>query len=376
MLNFHAVCFVVALSLAAPLTIAAQPTRTLQPSDVWDIEYVRNPAVSPDGRQVAYERVGFDIMTDRSTSDIYLVGFDGSRNRPLITEASSPRWSPDGKKVAFVRAVDDKPQVFVRYLDGGEELQVTKVQEAPGGMTWSPDGTQLAFVMPVAYEASKSVVQLPPKPAGAKWAGDPIYIDRLKYRADGGGYLKPRYDQLFVVGADGGTARQLTFGDYDHAGPTFTPDGKALLFSADASADEREVGDTNLGRVTTDGRGAVTWLTTRKGPDDSPKVSPSGKLIAYAGFDDRRLGYHNTELYVANLDGSNARSVTAGARPLRGRLPVDREGRAHHPVRHRGRHLPGAREGLRRGAAYAHQARRRAEPRAALQRRTVLGRAR
>ncbi len=302
------------LALLTPLYLLAQtaatPTRALQPSDVWGMEYVRNPAMSPNGKQVAYERVGFDIMTDKSTSDIYLVGFDGSRNRPLIVEAGNPKWSRQGDRIAFTRPVDDKPQIFVRYLDGGEEMQVTKLQESPSAMTWSPDGKHLAFVMPVAYESSKSVVQLPPKPAGAKWAGEPIYIDRLKYRADGGGYLKPRFDQLFVVSTDGGTARQVTYGAYDHSAPAWTPDGKSLLFSANASEDELNVSDSNLGRVMADGLGKATWLTTRVGPDDSPKVSPSGKLIAYSGFDDKRLGYHNTELYVANLDGSNARSLT------------------------------------------------------------------
>ncbi len=298
------------LTLVLGLSAHAQAPRALQLSDVWDLEYVRNPEMSPDGRQVAYQRVGYDIMTDRATSDIYLTGFDGSRNRPLVAKASNPKWSPSADRIAFTRSVDDKAQLFIRYLDGGEELQLTKLQESPGGMTWSPDGKHLAFTMAVAYEGGKSVVQLPPKPAGAKWAGEPIYVDRLKYRADGGGYLKPRYDQLFVVNAHGGTARQLTFGSYDHADPTWLPDNEHLLFSANPSEDELNVSDTNLGRVATDGSGQVTWLTTRVGPDTSPKVSRNGKQLAYLGYDDERMGYHNTQLYVANLDGSGAKSIT------------------------------------------------------------------
>lgn len=288
------------------------PSRTLQLMDAFELEYVQNPEMSPNGKQVAYERVGFDIMTDKSTSIIYLVGFDGSRNRPLVTKASNPKWSPTADRLAFLRSVDDKPQIFVRYLDGGEELQITKLQESPGSMSWSPNGKWIAFTSAVAYTPATSVVKLPPKPAGATWAGDPIYIDRLKYRADGGGYLKPRYSQIFIVSADGGTARQLTIGAYDHSDLTWAPDGKSLVFSANASEDELNPNDSNLGSVTTDGMGNVTWLTTRVGPDGSPKFSRNGKQLAFLGFDDKRMGYENQQLYVANLDGSNAKSVTVG----------------------------------------------------------------
>ena len=305
------------LLLALPLSNVAQtappPTRRLQLIDAFELEYVRNPAVSPDGEQVAFERVGFDVMTDKPTADIYTVGFDGSRLLPLVTDAANPVWSPTGDRLAFTKSVDGKPQIYVYHFtpQGGIQQQVTHLAEAPTGMAWSPDGRRLVFRMAVAYTPGTSVVQLPPKPEGAEWAAAPVYVDRLRYRADGGGYLKPRYRQLFTVEASGGTAIQLTSGAYDHDDPTWAPDGRSVVFSANASEDELNPNDTNLGRVTADGRGTVTWLTTRVGPDASPKFSRDGKRLAFLGYDDQRLGYHNTQLYVANADGSDARALTA-----------------------------------------------------------------
>ena len=311
------------LSTAA-LAQAPPDPRALQLADVFELEYVRHPAISPDGETVAYERVGFDVMTDSETADVYTVGFDGSRNLPLLTDARSPVWSPDGRRLAYVAKADGKPQLFVHHFAegrGGVDQQITHLTESPSGVAWSPDGTQLAFLQYVAYAPGASVVELPPKPEGATWADAPIYIDRLKYRADGQGYLKPRYRQIFVVSATGGTARQLTHGAYDHSDPTWAPDGSAIVFSANASEDELNTADTNLGRVGVSFRqnptnavdsNGVTWLTERDGPDHSPAFSPDGKRLAFLGYDDRRLGYHNTELYLADANGANPRSLTAG----------------------------------------------------------------
>jgi len=286
-------------------------SKSLQLADVFELEFARNPQLSPDGRQVAFERVGFDIMTDRQRADIYTAGFDGSRLRPLIMNAGQPMWSPSGDRLAFVRSVEGHAQIFVRYLDGGEGLQLTHLRESPSGMAWSPDGRSIAFTMNVDEKASDSVVQLPPKPEGAEWAGKPVYVDKLKYRADGAGYLKPRFRQLFVVSTDGGTARQITTGTYSHGSPAWTPNGVALVFSANPSDNELEVGNSELGQVPVDGSSEVKWLTSRNGPDSDPAFSPNGRHLAFLGNDDKRFGYHNTELYVANPDGSNVRSLTA-----------------------------------------------------------------
>ena len=131
-------------------------------------------------------------------------------------------------------------------------------------------------------------------------------------RVDGEGYLSNTFTQLFVVPSDGGPARQFTHGDFDHQGePSWTRDGKSILIAANRRADaDFEPIDTEIYRVDL-ADGSIHALTDRRGPDQSPIVSPDGKHVAYLGFDDKRLGYQPTELYVMDFDGSHSHSLTA-----------------------------------------------------------------
>jgi acylaminoacyl-peptidase len=181
----------------------------------------------------------------------------------------------------------------------------------PSGLAWSPDGRWLAFTMPVAAERKPLKVDLPETPQGAKWADPPKLIDRLVFRVDGEGYLPNVFSQLFVIGADGGAARQLTRGDFDHTGtPAFTVDGKSVLITANRRADaDYEPLDTEIYRVDL-ADDSIHALTDRRGPDHHPVMSPDGRHIAYLGFDDKRLGYQATQLYVMDADGAHPRSLT------------------------------------------------------------------
>ena len=166
--------------------------------------------------------------------------------------------------------------------------------------------------MRVPGEALK-LGKAPDKPEGAKWAEGLEVIDRVSYRADGGGYARAGYDHVFVVPADGGAARQVTFGNWDDSGPlSWSPDGRTIVFSANRRPDwEREANNSEVYAVDVAG-GTITPLTNRNGPDNEAHLSPDGKHIAYLGYDDVNRSYENTELYVMNADGSGARSLTAG----------------------------------------------------------------
>ena len=153
---------------------------------------------------------------------------------------------------------------------------------------------------------------MPETPKNAKWADPPKLIDRMVFRVDGEGYLPSTFSQVFVVSADGGAARQLTHGDFDHQGPpAFTADGTGVLVSANRRADaDYDPLDSEIYRVDLSD-GSIHALTDRRGPDRHPVPSPDGKHIAYLGFDDKQLGYQATQLYVMDSDGSHARSLTA-----------------------------------------------------------------
>jgi len=281
--------------------------------DVFQLEYADDVQISPDGNRIVYVRVSHDIMTDRARRNLWIIDASGANNRPLRSEAknfSSPRWSPDGTRLAYVSAAEGSPQLYVRWMDSGQTALLTNLVEPPEAIAWSPDGKSIAFTQLVPVK--KPPLATPPeKPEGAQWAPPVKVIDSVIYRADGAGYLESGYQHVFVISAEGGTPRQLTEGEFNDDGPlSFTPDSKRIVFSANRGPDwERDPQESEVFTVDIATQ-KLTPLTTRDGPDNSPVVSPDGKKIAYLGFDDRLQGYQVTHLYVMDMDGKNARVVT------------------------------------------------------------------
>ena len=304
--------FCASLLLVSTLSFAAQPLELL---DIFQIETARDPQVSPDGRRIVYTRQYGDIMKDSRPSNLWIVNFDGTGNRPLTSGnfiEYSPRWSPDGSQLAFLSNRDGSPQLYRLFLDNGQIVKVTTLINAPSGINWSPDGRFISFIMFVAGQAPK-VATLPTAPPGAQWADPPKVIDRLMYRFNGAGYLRPGFTHLFVVPAEGGTPRQISTGNFQHGGLAFrasdavwTPDGKALLMSANRHDDyELYPVNTEIYEFSV-ADGTVKALTSRYGPDNGPIVSPDGRFVAYTGYDDTHQGYTVSKLYIMNRDGSSA----------------------------------------------------------------------
>ena len=312
--------YVAALGAALCLVTSAgaadlPDARRLHSIDVFQLEYADDVQISPDGNRIVYVRISHDIMTDRARRNLWVINADGTNNRPLRSESrnfSSPRWSPDGTRLAYVSAADGSPQLYVRWMDSGQTALLTNLVEAPGAIAWSPDGKSIAFTQLVP--AKKPPLATPPeKPEGAQWAPTVKVIDSVVYRADGEGYLEAGYQHVFIVSAEGGTSRQLTEGEFNDEGPlSFTPDSKGIVLSSNRGPDwELDPQESDVFQVDIATR-KLTQLTTRDGPDNSPVVSPDGKRIAYLGFDDRLQGYQVTHLYVMDIDGGNARVVTGG----------------------------------------------------------------
>ncbi|HEX5380574.1 MAG TPA: S9 family peptidase [Phenylobacterium sp.] len=309
---------VFSLALAAPAlsAVAEGPQRLFTGRDLFGLEVAGDPQFRPDGSAIAYVRATNDIMTDRARRSIWLVDPATGAQTPLVAEegtAFSPRWSPDGQRLAYVAVTPAGPQLFVRWVAQGRSARVATLDQAPGDIAWSPDGKSLAFTMLTPDEGAK-LGAAPPKPEGAQWA-EPLKVEtRVTFRADGEGELKPGFSHIFVVSADGGAPRQLTFGRYDDNGPlSFAPDGKSLLFTANRKPGwERDPQESEVYQLTL-ADGALAPLTSRVGPDQAAQVSPDGRQIAYVGFDDaRKRGYENQVLYVMDRDGRNSRALTAG----------------------------------------------------------------
>jgi acylaminoacyl-peptidase len=282
---------------------------------VFELEYAADPQVAPDGERVVYARTSMDKMKDRRASRLWMVTVDGSRHRPITepdVNASQPRWSPSGDRIAYVASTDEGAEILVRWMDSGQTARLTQLEESPSGLSWDPDGERLAFTMFVEAE-EEPFAKMPSPPEGADWAERPDYIDQTHYRSDGGGYEDKGYTQVFTLPADGGTPRQLTSAPYDHSGtPQWTPGGETLLLNANRHADWRlDPVNTEVYAIDV-ASGSVTALTDRQGPDGDVAVSPDGERIAYTGFDDREQGYQVTKLYVMDRDGSGRRLLTEG----------------------------------------------------------------
>lgn len=293
------------LVLLAAVPAFAAPA--LQLEDIFELEHAADPRVAPDGRSVAYLRRGMDVMEDRATSRLWLVDARSHAQQPLATgpgEVSHPRFSPDGGRIAFIASNDGERELRVLWPASGRVATVARLPGRVEAPAWSPDGRLLAFVMAVPAENSGLDIPMPARPDGARWAEPVKVIDHLLYRRDDRGYTDEVYGHLFVVPADGGTPRRLTGGDYDHRSPpVWLPGGDALVVAANRRDDwEREPLDTDLWRVSL-ADGALTRLTDRYGPDESPAVGPGGWL-AWTGFDDTHQGYRRTRLYVAGPGGA------------------------------------------------------------------------
>jgi len=198
------------------------------------------------------------------------------------------------------------------WLNENRQAKITNLTKYPHNISWSRDGKQLAFLMAVE-EVSKSFISMPAKPKGAKWSKPARVIDKVIYRVDGQGYVENEFDQIFILPAIGGTARQITSGPYYCYGkPSWSKDGKTLYFYSDRTDDwdRGRYGDTEIFEVFLE-CSKIKALTNRTGPDWEPVVSPDGSQIAYLGFDDKNRVWETLNLYIMNRDGSEKRVMTS-----------------------------------------------------------------
>ena len=280
---------------------AQEGNKALEPLDIFDMQWATDPQISPNGETVVYVRNRFDVMKDSTRRSLWSVSSDGKSHTPLAeSPSSSPRWSSDGSRLAYVSSVGGKTQIHVRWMESDRDTAITYLQESPQSLSWSPDGKYLAFIQFVKTK-KEPIAKLPPKPKGATWNSPPKVYEDLVYRGDGSGFSRGGFGQIFVVSATGGKPIQLTSKPINHRGPlSWSADGQRLYFSTNYSDDwqrDRTESDIYSIEIATS---EVTRITDRDGSDRSPQVSPNGQWLAYLGSDDVG-GYQTTKLYLTAI---------------------------------------------------------------------------
>lgn len=294
---------------------AAPKLDVLEPVNIFDIEYASGLDISRDGSTVYFVRQFMDIQTDRKLGNIWQVSTRDNSLLPVTTGNHvdyAPTLSPDGSRLAYISTESGKSQIHMRWLKTGHTAKLTNLTASPSNLVWSPDSKFIAFQMFVKG-APTNPVSLKGKPQGAKWADSAVFVDDVYYRFDGGGYGQKGSTEIFLLSAEGGTPRQLTDDEYNNnGGMTWSKDGKKLFFSANRHEDrEFKPLNSDIYALRLEDN-KITALTTRFGPDRTPKLSPDGKRIAFIGHDDRFSNYENNLLYIMNTDGSEVTLVSEG----------------------------------------------------------------
>lgn len=291
--------------------MTARQRRPFSLAELAAIRTITDPQISPDGRRVAFVVETIATATNEVRSSLWLVESDGETPpRPLTTDASQnsqPRWSPDGRILAFVSNRTETRQIWLLPLDGGEPWRLTDHPIGVREPTWSPDGRRLCFVAAGADRPGERVL-VPSRDDRARV----LRIRQYRHKLDGTGFFGPYRDHLWIVAVDGGPARQLTGGSSDDSAPAWSPDGSEIAFVSDRAPDR----DWHFGggaiHVVHAETGALRRLTAENRSAAHPAWSPDGQQIAYVASDAADdASAANLRLWITCPDGSGAHCLTA-----------------------------------------------------------------
>ena len=321
--------FVIAMLAAVP---AVAQKRSITETDLLKFVWVSDPQISPDGAQAAFVRVDVNEKADTYDTSIWIVGTDGkapARRLTGSTRDASPRWSPDGRRLAFVRAVEkdgkvQPPQIYVLSMAGGEARAVTDIPRGAGNPAWSPDGRLIAFSSTARPDELQAKPTDDTDKKEAKRESDVRVITRAVYRANGVpdfGFVDPdRPSQIWTVAVPESAPSslpkptQVTSGEFPAGNHEWSADGSQIYFVADRRRESYYLPfDSDLYAVSRDG-GEPRVIASIDGGIGPYAIAPDGKGIAFLGTfrGDPERSYSQTDLWVVDAPGGSPRNLTAG----------------------------------------------------------------
>jgi acylaminoacyl-peptidase len=290
----------------------SQAKRPITAEDLYNLQIVSDPQISPDGKHVLFCVQNADEKTEKKHSNLWLVNATSGEPRQFTYGDQTdrhPRWSPAGHEIAFLsnRKNEKQEQIYLIPFDGGEARPLSDLKGSFAGFEWSPSGAQLLCQF---RKKDEEALEREEDKQKKKLGIVARHITSLEYKANGVGYLPHEKWHIWTINAASGNAQQLTSGPYNETDPHWSPDGQQILFISNRSADPAQETDADDLYLIPASGGQMRLVETRYGRKLLASFSPDGQWVAYLGREQTGKFYQNSNLYIVPVAGGESRNLS------------------------------------------------------------------